>query len=69
MAHQVSIQWQMGILFLCVKQLKCEADHSSQPTADVMNRCSYTSIAPVCLHGMDRAFHFFTFYLKLEQSN
>jgi hypothetical protein len=35
-----------------IKQPVCEADHSSLSSCEVKNAWSYTSIHPVCLHGV-----------------
>jgi hypothetical protein len=42
----------VGALSLRVKQQGCEADHSPPSSANVGNAWSYTSIQPVCLHGV-----------------
>jgi len=44
------IQWVPGPLFLGVKGLEHEADHSLPCRADVKNAWNYTTILPLCIH-------------------
>jgi hypothetical protein len=49
---QPPIQWVPGDLFLAVKWLGHEADHSPPSSAKVKNAWSYTSTPPILLYGM-----------------
>jgi hypothetical protein len=49
---QPPIQWVPGTLSLGVKRLGCETDHSPPSSAEVKNAWSYTSTAPIRLHGI-----------------
>jgi hypothetical protein len=43
---QLPIKWVLGALSLGVKQLGCEADHSTPSRAEVKDTWSYTSTPP-----------------------
>jgi hypothetical protein len=44
-----------------VKRLGCEVNRSPPSNTEVKNEWSYTSVSPLCLHGVDRdKFTFFT---------
>jgi len=49
---QPPIQWVPGALSLGIKQLGHEANHSPLSSAKVKNAWSYTTIHPICIHGM-----------------
>jgi hypothetical protein len=49
---QPPIQWVPGALSLGVKRPGREADHLPPSSAEVKNAWSYTSIPPMCLHGV-----------------
>ena len=53
---QLPVHWVSGVIFVGIKQVGREADHSSPSTAEVKNEWSYAS-APQCLHGIHRC-HF-----------
>ena len=48
---QPLVQWVSGVIFVGIKQVGREADHSSPSIAEVKNEWSYAS-ALACLHGM-----------------
>jgi hypothetical protein len=46
-----------------VKRPGHDVDHSPPSSAEVTNEWSYTSVPPICLHGVDRdAFTFLSFF-------
>jgi hypothetical protein len=49
---QPPIQWVPGALFLGVKRLGREADHSPASSAEVKKALSYTSFPQIRLHGV-----------------
>jgi len=49
---QPPIQWATASLFLEVKRLEHEADHSPTSSAEIKNAWSYTSTPPVRLRGV-----------------
>jgi len=51
-AHQASYPGVTRALSLRLKRPEREADHSPPPRAEVKNAWSYTSIPPICLHGV-----------------
>jgi hypothetical protein len=50
--HPASYPMGTGALYLGVKQLGREADHSPPYSAEVKNAWSYTSTPPIYLHGL-----------------
>jgi len=47
---QLPTQWVPGYLFLGIKQLGHEADHSPPSSVKVKNAWSFTSTPPICLN-------------------
>jgi hypothetical protein len=59
-------QWVPVDLSLGVKRLRRKDDPSYPSSADVKNAWGYTSIPPICLHGvMLKAYGLYLFYLTL----
>jgi hypothetical protein len=51
-----------------LKWLGYKVDHAFASGAKVKNDWSYTSVPPVCLHGMSRNYFTCTFYVTVKQS-